>query len=271
MSIPVRGFGLHGGRPAAVRFLRADGPVRIRAGANEAAISDLTADGSARSTVVSAGALRVGTVEHVLAALEARSIRSGIVIEVSGAGELEMPLFDGGARGFADALRLVLDDDASPDPRPVVTREATFEVGASRYVFAPRARVHVAVAIDFDDARIAPSASWDGDADDFRVRIAPARTFGFARELGALLARGLAQHVTPESVIVFADDAVHVAGAPYTADEPARHKLLDLLGDLYLHGGAPLGSLVATRPGHAATHDVMRRAWADGVLAATRV
>ena len=256
----IRGFGLHGGQPATVRFVPEAGPVRVRVDTQQAIISELKADGSTRSTVISNGTLRIGTVEHLFAALEARSIRDGIIIEVEGA---EIPLVDGSARAFADAL---VGFELPAAPRPVITRNARFEAGKSVYDFAPANGVNVEVAIDFADERIARSAGWNGDAEDFRTRIAPARTFGFAHELGALMARGLANHVTPESVIVFAADAIHVAGAPYSADEPARHKLLDLLGDLYVHGGAPVGKLHAERPGHAATHEIMRRAWDEGVV-----
>ena len=217
-------------------------------------------DGSARSTSVTDGVIRIGTVEHLFAALEARSIRSGVIIEIEGA---EVPLVDGGARAFADAIA---ECDIAPSPRPVIARSASFNIRESRYDFAPADNVNVEVSIDFNDDRIGRFAAWAGDAADFRTRIAPARTFGFAHELGSLMARGLANHVTPESVIVFSPDSVLTAGAPYSADEPARHKLLDLLGDLYVHGGAPVGSIRAERPGHAATHEVMRRAWEEGVV-----
>lgn len=259
----IRGYGLHGGQPASVRFVREYGPVRLRVGEREAEISTLVADGLGRSTTVSAGALRVATVEHLFAALEARSMRSGLVIEVEGP---ELPLADGAARAFADALAAF---DVPIAPRPRVVRAATIAVGSSTYELSPASQIHVEVAVDFDDTRIAPRASWNGDAEDFRLRIAPARTFAFEHELGGLLARKLAQFVTPESVIVFGPDAIHVAGEPYAPDEPARHKLLDLLGDLYVHGGAPLGTILATRPGHAATHEAMRRAWAAGVIASS--
>jgi UDP-3-O-[3-hydroxymyristoyl] N-acetylglucosamine deacetylase len=62
-------------------------------------------------------------------------------------------------------------------------------------------------------------------------------------------------------------DRVLSAGAPFLADEPARHKLLDLVGDLYLYGGPPRGRVRATRPGHGATHEAMRRALAEGLVA----
>jgi UDP-3-O-[3-hydroxymyristoyl] N-acetylglucosamine deacetylase len=143
------------------------------------------------------------------------------------------------------------------------------EIGESRYELARIAdddAVALEVVIDFGDARIAPEARWDGDPEDFRARIATARTFGFEHELGDLLARGLASHVTPESVVVFTKEHVLSSGAPVAADEPARHKLLDLIGDLYLHGGPPRGRLRALRPGHAATHAVMVRALDEGLV-----
>jgi UDP-3-O-[3-hydroxymyristoyl] N-acetylglucosamine deacetylase len=261
VSVTLRGRGLQRGELGSVRFVRADGPVRLRSSDGVARIDELVADGSGRTTVVRAGALDVGTVEHLFAALEARSIRSGLVIEIEGP---EIPLVDGGARAFTDALAMMELPEGAP--RRVVTRAETFEVGESRYAFRPASLVRVAVEIDFGDPRIAPHAEWFGDADEFREHIAPARTFGFARELEALADRGLRSHVSPTSVILFAEGAVHVAGRPYASDEPARHKLLDLLGDLYLHGGAPVGEIRAYRPGHAATHDVMRRALRLGVV-----
>src|SRR5690606_8548586 len=118
--------------------------------------------------------------------------------------------------------------------------------------------------------RLERHAAWRGDPDDFRERIAPARTFGFAHELDSLLARDLARHVDPASVVVLAVDRVLSAGPPFRADEPARHKLLDLIGDLYAHGGPPAGTVHAIRPGHAATHEAVRRALEEGIVLVTR-
>jgi UDP-3-O-[3-hydroxymyristoyl] N-acetylglucosamine deacetylase len=147
-----------------------------------------------------------------------------------------------------------------------VTRAATVDVGRSRYAFRPAARASVAVNIEFDDARVAPSARWSGDADDFVRRVAPARTFCFARELDELSRNGLAAFATPEAVMVIGETILAV-GAPYAEDEPARHKLLDLIGDLYLYGGPPRGEVHAHRPGHSVTHEAMRIALDQGIIA----
>ena len=267
--IAISGRGLHGGAPGSVRFVREAGAVRLRCGRAEARIAELVLEGWDRSTTATTrdGRLEVRTVEHLFAALGAMSLREGLVVEVDGP---EIPLVDGGACTFLDALRS-LGLAASP-PALRVTRPGTIEVGGSRYELEPppdASDVRVEVEVDFADARLERHARWSGDADDFRERIAPARTFGFEHEIGDLLARGLASHVAPESVVVVARDRVLSAGPPFSADEPARHKLLDLVGDLYGHGGPPFGCIRATRPGHAATHEAMRRALAMGLVIPT--
>jgi UDP-3-O-[3-hydroxymyristoyl] N-acetylglucosamine deacetylase len=149
-----------------------------------------------------------------------------------------------------------------------VDRSAVIDVGLSRYELSPYdAGVDVAVRLELDDPRLATDAAWQGDTDDFRRRIAPARTFALARDVDELARMGLARHVPPESVVLVAPEAVYAAGAPFSADEPARHKLLDLLGDLYLHGGPPLGRIRALRPGHAANTQAFRRARDEGIFA----
>jgi UDP-3-O-[3-hydroxymyristoyl] N-acetylglucosamine deacetylase len=227
-------------------------------------VRDLVVASTARATTVEAagGALRIGTVEHAFAALAGLGVREGLELRVEGP---EMPLLDGGALAWCEAiLRLALP--AGP-PLLRVTRAATYEVGPSRYELAPGdAGIDVSVHVELD-SRFDRQARWHGDPEDFVVRIAPARTFALAHEVEELARRGLARHVDPASVVVLAPDAVLSTGRPFTPDEPARHKLLDLMGDLYLHGGPPAGSFHAVRPGHASNARAIRRALEDGVLA----
>jgi UDP-3-O-[3-hydroxymyristoyl] N-acetylglucosamine deacetylase len=263
----VEGFALHSGARGAVRFERLDlaRPAILRSRGVETRITDLRVVDTVRSTTVedSSGAVRIGTIEHVLAALGGLGLHAGVAVIVDGA---EVPLADGGARRYTDLVRALGIPPSAPSLR--VARAGALEHGASRYELEPddSGGVAVEVSVDFDDARIATHARWSGDADDFRERIAVARTFGFEHEVGELLARGLASHVTPESVVVIGEGRVLTSGAPFTADEPVRHKLLDLVGDLYLHGGPPRGRIRASRPGHEATHAVMARALAEGLV-----
>jgi UDP-3-O-[3-hydroxymyristoyl] N-acetylglucosamine deacetylase len=207
------------------------------------------------------GALRVGTVEHLFSAFAGLGVRDGVVVEVVGG---ELPLVDGGARAWCDAIASIGARRSAPRLR--VTREARYEVGLSVYRLARGDEVDVRVRVELDDARLVPDAAWSGDANDFVERIAPARTFALARELDELLRRGLALRADPASVVVVTPDAILSSGRAFSADEPARHKLLDFLGDLYLYGGPFVGSVSAHRPGHAATHRALARALDEGVL-----
>jgi UDP-3-O-[3-hydroxymyristoyl] N-acetylglucosamine deacetylase len=262
-SVVLEGRGLHGGRLAKVTLARAndDAPVTLRQGGAVFRVDELAAVALVRATTISSAddRLRVATAEHLFAALAGLGVRRGVSIAIEGD---ELPLLDGAAAAWTRAI-LGLGAPSSP-PSLVVHRDAELTVDASVYTFAARGR-GASVHFETGDARLEPGAAWSGEADDF-LRIAPARTFCFAHELGELASRGLASHVAPESVVVLAVDAVHAAGAPFSADEPARHKLLDLLGDLYLYGGPPVGSVHARRPGHAATHAAIRRALAEGIV-----
>jgi UDP-3-O-[3-hydroxymyristoyl] N-acetylglucosamine deacetylase len=265
-EVVVEGVGLHSGRPSRVVLRRAPGAVRLRSGGVEATLDELVVASTARATTVEAhgGRLRVGTVEHAFAALAGLSCHEGIVIEVDGP---EMPLLDGGATAWCTAIARLGIPPSRPHLR--VARAASFEVGPSRFELTPdEGGVKVIVRVDFDDARLAPEASWTGEAADFVARVAPARTFALAREVDELVRRGLARHVDPTSVVVIGPEAILHAGRPFAPDEPARHKLLDLIGDLYLHGGPPLGCIRVFRPGHAVNARALRRALADGILVA---
>jgi UDP-3-O-[3-hydroxymyristoyl] N-acetylglucosamine deacetylase len=264
----VEGVGLHSGVSARVGLRACAGPVTLAVGDRVARIDELHVASTARATTVEAhgGALRVATVEHLFAALAGLGVYEGLAIRVDGP---ELPLLDGGASAWCAAIEgLHL---AAALPRARIVREAVVDVGGSRYELSPGEHVDVGVAIafeGFDATRISPEARWRGDATDFRARIAPARTFALTRDIGELAAAGLARGVDPSAVVLLAPDAVHSAGRPFSSDEPARHKLLDLVGDLYLTGGPPLGRLRAVRPGHAANAHAMKRAFAEGILVA---
>jgi len=263
-EVTLEGRGLHTGEPARVILRPRPGPVTLRAGGEEEQVQRLRVVDVHRGTTVELAGRRVRTVEHLFAACAGLAIHRGLLITVDGP---ELPLLDGGAQAWCVAL----DSLSLPRgcPRLRVVRDGTIDSGPSRYRFAVGDGLRVHVLVDFDDARLSPEAVWDGDGASFRARLAGARTFAFARDLPALAEAGLASHAPPASAVVLAPDAIHSSGAPFAADEPARHKLLDLLGDLYLYGGPPLGSLRAERPGHAVTHAVMREALAAGIVAVT--
>jgi len=262
----VEGVGLHSGRRVRVVLRARRGPVTVRVAAIEAHIDELSVASTSRATSVEAhgGALRLGTVEHAFAALGGLGIYEGLGLDVVGP---ELPLLDGGASAWCDAIDAL--GVAASTPRARVARRAVFAIGSSRYEFTPGDRVALEAQLEldgFDERVVVPEARWDGTPADFRARIAPARTFALACHLDELAAAGLARNVDPESVVVLTPSGALCAGRPFEPDEPVRHKLLDLIGDLYLYGGPPVGHVRAVRPGHAANAEVMRRAREEGVV-----
>jgi UDP-3-O-[3-hydroxymyristoyl] N-acetylglucosamine deacetylase len=264
----LRGVALHRGGPAEVRLAKASGPISLLQRGAEASLAALHVARTDRGvTLASAdGRIRVDLVEHLFAALGGLGISAGVQIAVDGD---ELPLLDGGALRFAEAI-LALDLAREPAPPPrslVITRRASLARGAAVYELAPGPGVELRVDVEFRAPVGRESATWSGDAADFLARIAPARTFGWADEHAALLASGRAAAVDLDAVLVFDERGVIAGCRPAAKDECARHKLLDLIGDLAIHGGPPRGSITASHPGHAATHAVVAEALALGVLA----
>lgn len=264
-AVILRGVALHRGGPAEVRISRAhagEGVVVAQRGA-EARLEDLRVVRADRGVAVASGDGRVAVdlIEHVLAAIGGLGV-GGVRIATDDA---EIPLLDGGARRFADALAEIGAERAAPRLR--VMRAATLRRGSSVYRFTPGDGRRLRVEVEFPAPIGREAAEWGGDPRDFVARIAPARTFGWVSDREALRAAGRAAEVDLASVLVL-DALGAIAGCRAAGEaEVARHKLLDLIGDLTLHGGPPIGAIDAHRPGHEATHAIVREALAEGVLA----
>jgi len=260
-EVLLSGRGMHSGAPSRVILRRVAGESVVRIGGEGIPLREWNAQQADRATVIVAKQHRLRTVEHLFAALGALSVYQSIEIEVEGT---EIPLLDGGSLEFARAL-LSLKVPTSLPPLHVA-RNGEVAIHESAYRFTVGESRCVRVEIDFGDSRLEPNAEWRGDANDFVARIASARTFAPEKDVAHLLASGLASHVTKESVVVIAHDQILSSGMPFTADEPARHKLIDLMGDLYLYGGPPIGCVEAFKPGHPRTHEAIRIALAEGIL-----
>ncbi len=255
-EVVIEGLGLHGGARGRVTLRAREGETTL----NGVPLGRWRAVPQERSTAIVYGESRARTVEHLFAALAARGLWRGVDVRLEGE---EPPFLDGCAADWMDALEgLGLRAATST---LAVASEAVIDVSASRYAFSPGGEARVSVELELADDRLSPHATWSGEVSDFRARIAPARTFCFAYEVEELARRGLASHVRPESVVVIGAEIL-AAGRPFQPDEPARHKLLDLVGDLFLYGGPPRGSVAAYRPGHSATHEAIRIALERGVL-----
>jgi UDP-3-O-acyl-N-acetylglucosamine deacetylase len=207
------------------------------------------------------------TVEHILSALAGLSITDAL-LELEGP---EVPIGDSSADPFVSAILaagIAEQDGAAPPLR--LTREITVERGQSRITARPHAGGCLyRYELDYGpDCPIRPqSAEWDSAAPDaaevYARDIAPARTFCLEAEARIMQATGLFAHLSPRDMLVFGEDGP-IDNTLRFENEPARHKLLDLIGDLALTGRPLAAEVTALRSGHALNHELAR-----AILAAT--
>lgn len=218
---------------------------------------------TSRATVLGSGDYRVSTVEHLLSALTGSGITNAL-IAVEGP---EIPASDGSALEFVtaiDAAGIVVQ--GVPQPRTVVTAPHVFRNGDKLLAIVPAPAFRVRMTIDFPAPVGAQYVDFDSAVSGYRTAVAPNRTFGFRHEVEALIARGLAMGGTLDNAVVFDVDGPM---APLrSADEPARHKVLDLIGDFALLGTYPQCEIIAIKSGHALHFEAVR-ALAAALPAAT--
>ncbi len=261
--IELRGLGLFGGAAAVVRLARCSGPTRVSMAGESVLLSACRAHAALLSTdLILPSGRTLASVEHFAAAAAGLGLFHGLELQVCEGSEL--PLLDGAAAEWTSALAaLGLARSASA---LVISRAASIAVDDAFYSFEPATHSEVHVELRTEHPGLARHAEWTGDVVQFTRDIAPARTFAFAADLERYMARGAAPHVTPEQVVIIGD-TLQAAGRPAAPEEPVRHKLLDLLGDLFVHGGPPRGIVRARAPGHAKTLRALTRAFRVGVLA----
>jgi len=275
----LNGVGLHSGakvqlnfKPApeghGVKFQRIDldGHPVINADVNRVVSTD-------RSTTIGSGEATVSTVEHLLSAVSGLQI-DNLLVEINGP---EIPILDGSASPFVAPLvnAGITDHDANRQyfvvEEPITYRD---EETGSELVALPYDGFEVVSMIDFDSPVLGQQYATLRGYEDYAEEIAPCRTFVFLHELELLFEHDLIKGGDLTNAIVIADrvvpqerldklakrmgkETVEVtkAGILNTLDlkfhnEPARHKLLDVMGDISLLGVPIRGRILATKPGH---------------------
>jgi UDP-3-O-[3-hydroxymyristoyl] N-acetylglucosamine deacetylase len=268
--IMLEGFGVHSGKPVSISFLPADpdtgivfhhmnaaGDTReIRALVSEIGGTDLcTALGDPSGH-------HVGTVEHVMAALFGLAI-DNLIIEVDGD---EMPILDGSAAGFVEAIDQAGIETLDVKRRYIrVVKPMRIDSGASFAEFRPHDGTRFEVEIDFESPAIGrQSFAADITAQSFRRDISRARTFGFMKDVERLWAAGHALGSSLENSVVIGDDSrvINMEGLRYK-NEFVRHKLLDAMGDLALAGARFIGCYRSYRGGHRLNAAALRHLLSD--------
>lgn len=245
------GIGLHSGdavrvtlRPAPINtgryFVRVDLPEQPKIPARV----DHVQSTQLATELVGSGA-RVRTVEHLLAALAIAGV-DNVVIEVSGP---EVPVLDGSAQLWLEGILAVgLVAQEAERPSCLLTEPITIYQGDAFVSAVPAPQTKLSYGIDFAYAAI--GRQWCSFTPaELATEIAPARTFGFAEQVESLRAQGLIQGGSLDNALVCS--ATGWLNPPLRfQDEPVRHKLLDLWGDLALLGCLPTAHYVAYKASH---------------------
>lgn len=275
----VKGKGLHSGLQIEATFLPAKENTGYRFRRIDLdekpeipALAENVVD-TTRGTVLGVGDVRVSTVEHALAALYASGV-DNCIIEVNAP---EMPILDGSAIIYVEKIEEVgiLEQDADKDFYIIKQKQRIKdeETGSMITVY-PDDNFSVQTMVEYNSPVIPNQFATLDDLADFKQEVASARTFVFVREIEQLLEHGLIRGGDLDNAIVIYDQKISQDRIDHLCDvmnvpkmqidnlgyinpkplqwdnEPARHKLMDVIGDLALIGRPLKGRVVAVRPGH---------------------
>jgi UDP-3-O-[3-hydroxymyristoyl] N-acetylglucosamine deacetylase len=264
--IGCRGIGLHSGQRVAMTLhpAPADTGIVFRRTGSAAEIRANWANTieSPLCTVLSDGeGIRIGTVEHIMAALAGAEIDNAIV-ELDGS---EVPIMDGSAAPFLFLIECagIVEQDVARRAIKVLKPVSIVEDGASAALF-PDDGFSMSFEIDFENPLIRrQELRLVFDAETFRTELSRARTFGLLDDVKRLRAAGFARGGSLDNAVVVGRDHVLNVGGLRYGDEFVRHKLLDAFGDLYLAGGPLIGCFRGVRSGHAHTKRLLATLFAD--------
>lgn len=262
--VSLKGIGLHSGaevnltlRPAepdtGVVFIRTDlnGRPRIPLRRENVTARD-------RRTTIAAGDAEVHTTEHLAAGLLGLGI-DNVEVDIDG---LEVPGFDGSGQVIVEALREAgRVDQKSPRKRFKLDEPIAVKDGDSSIVAFPNdGGLRLSYTLHYPNLNEIGTQTFSTDLDEerFAKDIAPARTFCLEREAKALQEMGLGKGANTRNTLVLGEQGV-IDNTFRFHDELARHKILDLIGDLALLGADLEASIVATKSGHSANHELVKR------------
>jgi len=240
-----------------IKFVRTD----VAANNVIPALYDLVTDTRLCTVLTNAHGVSVATVEHIMSALSGLGI-DNVTIEVD-AGEI--PITDGSAEPFINALQETgIVAQAAPRRALQILRAVEVVDGDKVARITPSNNAEFCVTVIYDN-KVIGTQTYDFDLNpaDYVAEIAAARTFALKTDIDAMHAAGLAKGGSLANAVVVDTDAVLNEEGLRFADEFARHKVLDAVGDLALAGGVVLGRLEGTKSGHAMNNKLLRAVFAD--------
>ena len=287
-SFSLNGKGLHTGMNLTVTFNPAPdnhGYKIQRIDIDNQPIIDAVAENvvdTTRGTVIEKHGVRVSTIEHAMAALYASGI-DNCLIQVNGP---EFPILDGSAKYYIEHIQRVgIEEQTAVKDYYIIKSKIEFrdEEKGSSIIVLPDDSFSINALISYDSSILSNQYATLEDMNKFSTEVAAARTFVFVREIEPLLNAGLIKGGDLDNAIVIYeremsqekyDKLADVMGVPHKDakqlgyinnkplvwdNEPARHKLLDIIGDMALIGKPIIGRIIATRPGHTINNQFARR------------
>lgn len=263
-EVSFSGIGIHTGVQVLMRFLPAKestGVVFKRVDLPGQPVIPATVEyvvDTARSTTIGLGNIRIHTVEHVLAAIRAFEI-DNICIEVS---NIEPPVGNGSSDVFVEMIEKagVVEQEASV---PVVKLQTP--------VYHSEGDIHI-VALPFDGYRISYTLNYPDtkllkaqyqtvlvDQENFKNEIAPCRTFSLYKEVSWLMDQGLIKGGSLDNAVIINDDVVLSKNGLFFENEMARHKILDMIGDLSLVGFNFHAHIISLKSGHSSNYQFAKK------------
>lgn len=251
-EVSFEGIGLHTGAHVSVRlkpaprdtgiiFQRIDKNIMI--GANVGAVVD-----TAFATSLGSNGTRIKTVEHILAAISGLGI-DNLLIELDGS---EIPILDGSSTELIDIiLKGGIAKQGKKRPYMRIIKPVLFEDGHSEIAAFPHDSRRLTYRIHFNHHLLGEQMlSIELTEENFIKEVAPARTFGFLKDVEYLKANGLAKGGSLDNAIILGDNGILNKSGLRFKDEFVRHKMLDFIGDLSLIGFPVYGHIMANKAGH---------------------
>jgi len=254
-TVKARGVGIHSGKLVNMSLIPAEsdhGVVfrRLDAGGRQVHAHSAFVNEVVLSTGLESQGVKVSTIEHLMSAFSALGI-DNILVELD---SFEVPIMDGSSAPFIFLVQSAgIEEQDTPKRFIVIKNTVRVENGKSWAQVSPHNGFKVTLEIDFEHKKIKESGqklTIDFAKQSYLKEISRARTFGYERDVEDLQADGLALGASFDNAIALSDDAILNEDGMRYHNEFVKHKILDIVGDLFLLGGNMVGHYEGYKTGH---------------------
>jgi len=253
--VKARGVGIHSGKLVNMTLIPAEsdhGVVfkRLDVGGRQVHAHSAFVNEVVLSTGLESQGVKVSTIEHLMSALSALGI-DNVLVELD---SFEVPIMDGSSAPFVFLVQSAgIEEQDAPKRFIVIKNTIRVENGKSWAQVSPHNGFKVTLEIDFEHKKIKESGqklTIDFAEQSYLKEISRARTFGYERDVEALQAGGLALGASFDNAIALSDDSILNEDGMRYHNEFVKHKILDIVGDLFLLGGNVIGHYEGYKTGH---------------------